>query len=198
MASVASGLRSGSMSLEFSGQITRSGCGARPARTRAARSRVPRAWLSRTARRSALNSSPGSGTLPWTAATCTLRPPAEGTRGTASPPSRTARSAAAQSTRAATGLPGARSGGRITATASSAPAAATAAETSGAPPIAASPRVGAWLCEKASRPHGNPPNGVAERAASCATHSPVIAATTPERPNGARQASGSSAAIAAR
>ena len=57
-----------------------------------------------------------------------------------------------------------------TATASSAPAAATAKETSGAPATQASlPRAdSAW--EKASRPHGNPPKGTADRATSPATN----------------------------
>ncbi len=65
----ASGLASGSMSEEFSGQMTTIGCGARPARTSSASRSVSRTWLSSTARRWALNSSPSRGTLPCTAAT---------------------------------------------------------------------------------------------------------------------------------
>ena len=49
--------------------MTNIGCGARPARTSSASSRVSRTWLSSTARRWALNSSPSRGTLPCTAAT---------------------------------------------------------------------------------------------------------------------------------
>ena len=54
---------------------------------------------------------------------------------------------------------------------SSPPASATAKVTSGAPPSAASRSSGesSWL--NASRPHGNPPNGVRSRSASCPTHS---------------------------
>ena len=59
------------MSVEFSGQITRSGCFAVPASTRLPRSSVASTWLSSTARRSANASSPSPGTLPWTAATVT-------------------------------------------------------------------------------------------------------------------------------
>ena len=65
----ASGLASGSMSEEFSGQMTTIGCGARPARTSSDSRSVSRTWLSSTARRWALNSSPSRGTLPCTAAT---------------------------------------------------------------------------------------------------------------------------------
>ena len=51
------------MSEEFSGQTTRSGAASR---RRLRRAGVPATWLSRTARRSALKSRPGLGTLPWT------------------------------------------------------------------------------------------------------------------------------------
>ena len=63
---MASALRSGSMSEAFSGQTTRSGVGARPASTSSAPASVAATWLSSTARRSALKSSPACGTLPWT------------------------------------------------------------------------------------------------------------------------------------
>ena len=49
--------------------MTNIGCGARPARTSSASRTVSRTWLSSTARRWALNSSPSRGTLPCTAAT---------------------------------------------------------------------------------------------------------------------------------
>ncbi len=62
------------MSLEFSGQITMSGCLAVPAATRCASASVARTWLSSTASRCALNSSPSRGTLPCTIATWTGRP----------------------------------------------------------------------------------------------------------------------------
>ena len=58
--SAASWLASGSMSDEFSGQMTNNGCGARPARTSSASRIVSRTWLSSTARRWALKSSPSS------------------------------------------------------------------------------------------------------------------------------------------
>ena len=69
--SAASWLASGSMSDEFSGQMTNNGCGARPARTSSDSLIVSRTWLSSTARRWALKSSPSCGTLPCTAATLT-------------------------------------------------------------------------------------------------------------------------------
>ena len=65
----ASALTYGSMSEEFSGQITKAGCGAVPARTACASSWVRAAWLSSTARRWALKSRPSRGTLPWISAT---------------------------------------------------------------------------------------------------------------------------------
>ena len=49
--------------------MTNIGCGARPACTSSASCSVSRTWLSSTARRWALNSSPSRGTLPCTAAT---------------------------------------------------------------------------------------------------------------------------------
>ena len=74
----ASALRNGSMSEEFSGHTTR----LRSSGARAASASVPRTWLSSTARRSALKSSPACGTLPWTKPTETGRPSVG--RGTAS------------------------------------------------------------------------------------------------------------------
>lgn len=61
------------------------------------------------------------------------------------------------------------------ASASSAALRATAKDTNGAPPIAASPRSGASAWEKASRPHGKPPNGSLERKASSPIHRPAKA-----------------------
>ena len=86
------------MSLEFSGHTTRSGCWARPAATSAASARVALTWLSSTARRWALNSSPSRGTLPWTIGDPDRRPAGAGRPG---PTSGTA--TAATATRAATG-----------------------------------------------------------------------------------------------
>jgi hypothetical protein len=83
--SAASWLASGSMSDEFSGQMTNNGCGAFPARTSSESLIVSRTWLSSTARRCALKSSPSCGTLPCTAATLT-----DGSSGAPAPECRTA------------------------------------------------------------------------------------------------------------
>lgn len=64
MSVAASELRSGSISDAFSGHTTRSGAGCLPASTSAASAIVSRTWLSSTARRCALKSSPRRGTLP--------------------------------------------------------------------------------------------------------------------------------------
>ena len=142
----ASALASGSMSEEFSGQMTNIGCGTCPARTCSASRNVSATWLSSTARRWALKSSPSRGTLPCTAATVTgaLSPapaPAFRTVGHAS---------AAERKTSAMQIPGIRTAGAAAArdtasrrhqsmissvrAATPKPNSATAKETSGAPP----------------------------------------------------------------
>ena len=174
----ASGLRSGSMSLEFSGQTTRSGCGCRPAATSAASCWVARTWLSSTARRWALKSRPRRGTLPCTIATVTAVPrPGRATGSQAGPATSNAPHAPAIRPRGA----GADRAGATASATRTPPAAATAKVTSGAPPNTASRSPGAspWL--NASRPHGNPPNGARSRSASCAIQSRPIS-QRPQRP----------------
>ena len=136
------------MSEEFSGQTTR----VRSSGALAASSSVPLTWLSSTARRSALNSSPACGTLPWTKPTDTSRPSvgsgiargASATRPTASSPATVARVKE-------------RSTAAVTATRSRVPTTATAKPTPGAPSHRATWASGlsAWL--NASLAHGNPP-----------------------------------------
>src|SRR5262249_36658601 len=60
-----------------------------------------------------------------------------------------------------------------------APARASRNVSTGGPPIADQPAVGAeaWLI--ASRPHGKPPHGIRSRMASCATHQPATASGQP-------------------
>ncbi len=77
MTSAASAFAYGSMSEEFSGHRTKSGCGSRFSATAWASSRVRAAWLSSTARRWALKSRPRRGTLPWIAATVAVPSSAE-------------------------------------------------------------------------------------------------------------------------
>ena len=176
MTTAASGLRSGSMSEAFSGHTTRSGRGWVPAFTDAAACWVALAWLSRTARRSALKSSPARGTLPWTAMNRAVGPSVGlGTsRGRSITTMAPTRQGAAERTLRGMpprGMPGCRLP-RIswaTPAASRPPTSATPKVTAGAPPRAASPARGesAWL--KARRPQGNPPNGVVSRRVSWAT-----------------------------
>src|SRR5680860_275131 len=71
MSALTVGSVNGSMSVEFSGQITMSGAGASPDSTCAAKSLVAVTWLSRTALRSEKAFIPSPGTLPCTAATVT-------------------------------------------------------------------------------------------------------------------------------
>src|SRR5450631_3136818 len=179
MTAAASGLRSGSMSEAFSGHTTRSGLGWVPAFTAAATRWVTAAWLSSTARRSALNLSPARGTLPCTARNRPVAPVVD--LGTARGASMTARAPRTQGTadralRAMALLPGPDWAADrrppttwATPAANRAPTSATPKVTAGAPPRAASPARGesAWL--NARRPQGNPPNGVVSRRASCAT-----------------------------
>ena len=144
----ASGLRNGSMSEEFSGHTTR----VRSTGARVASFSVPVTWLSSTARRWALNSSPAWGTLPCTNPTSTGRP---------SVGSEMASGARAASASAAAARPAAGSHDRraaeVTAASSSVPTAATANVTPGAPSQRATCANGlsAWL--NASRAQGNPP-----------------------------------------
>ena len=165
IAAAASGLRSGSMSEEFSGQITRSGCGARPAATSAASCSVRRTWLSSTARRWALKSRPRRGTLPWIAATVTVRLRSPGGAARSAASRRQRASGSERGTSAArdgaqpvdVGRTGARSDDRAPARQSR--PASTANDSSGAPPIAASGSSGPSGWPNPTRPHGNPPNG---------------------------------------
>ena len=81
----------GSMSEEFSGQITRSGRGTRPAATSAASSAVRRTWLSSTARRWALKSRPEPRHVALHRRDSDLRPAVPGRRsGVAARPATTA------------------------------------------------------------------------------------------------------------
>ncbi len=66
---------------------------------------------------------------------------------------------------------------RRTASASSAPTSTTESETSGAPPSQASLASGLSAWEKASRPQGKPPKGIADLASSAATHRTATAGT---------------------
>ena len=186
--SAASGLASGSMSDEFSGQMTNKGCGARPARTSSDSFTVSRTWLSSTARRSALNSRPSRGTLPCTAATLTA-----GSSAAPAPECRTCGEIAAVqiSTRqmqtpgrttagGAASAPGsASSPRRHQSTISNASAArlnpsnVTAKDTSGAPPICASGSKGPSVWPKPTTPQGNPPNGTVDFAHSASAHRPA-------------------------
>ena len=161
--------------------MTNIGCGARPARTSSASRTVSRTWLSSTARRWALNSSPSRGTLPWTAATVT------------------AWSSSAPDTGLADLRPGQRGGqqddadahagqhhGRRSAVWSARrhhctisramaarlnPASTTANDNSGAPPICAMGSSGPLVWLNPTTPQGNPPNGTVDLAHSWATHS---------------------------
>ncbi len=83
---------------------------------------------------------------------------------------------------------------RQAAVTSSPPTSATANVTSGAPPSAARRSSGdsSWL--NANRPHGNPPNGVRSRSASCPTQSSPVTAGHAQR---LRSASGDTQAVAA-
>ena len=74
----------GSTAVEFSGQTTRSGRGARPASTSAARSSVRATWLAVISRCTAGTSVPSPGTSPCTAATVKPPSPRLLTPGTAS------------------------------------------------------------------------------------------------------------------
>ncbi len=166
----ASALRSGSMSLEFSGQITRSGWGCRPAATSAASCSVTRTWLSSTARRWALKSRPRRGTLPWTAAIVTVGSGFPGVGGTsaASGPETIASTAVSAGTTSARGL-------RLTtslrtSSPRASPASTVANDSSGSPPIAASGSSGPSGWPKPTRPHGSPPNGTRPRSASAPIH----------------------------
>ena len=172
----ARGSRVGSTSLEFSGQITRSGWSTSPAATRPASATVASTWLLRTCRRWALKSRPSRGTLPCTMATVTgAPPPADGDpSGTSSPAAINATApSASPAPRSTDGRVRTRHG-RQAAVTSRPPATATAKVTSGAPPRAANRSSGEspWL--NATRPHGKPPNGVRSRSASCATHSTPV------------------------
>ena len=158
----AEGSWNGSMSEAFSGHTTRSGRSTRPARTSAASRWVASTWLRSTCSRSPNGSIPTPGTLPCTSATVTGRPspaptgsrrPATGTA-TASRTSGTARRHDPSAS---------------TAAAARAPHRAVAKVTSGAPPTAAYGVNGEAVSAKASRPHGNPPNGTESRASSSAT-----------------------------
>src|SRR5262252_3234925 len=81
----------GSMSVEFSGQITRSGAGLRPARTWRVSAIVAAAWLAVTVvARSCLGRFRACGTLPWTAATTAVGPGPGVQRHARSPASATA------------------------------------------------------------------------------------------------------------
>ena len=136
------------MSEEFSGQTTR----VRSSGARWARDSAPRTWLSSTARRSALNSSPACGTLPCTKPTDTGRPAV----GSGMASGRRSSSAAAPA--AATAARGHdRRTPHVTATSSRVPTAATAKVTPGAPSHRATWASGlsAWL--NASLAQGNPP-----------------------------------------
>ncbi len=177
----ASALRSGSMSLEFSGQITRSGCGLRPAATSAASCSVTRTWLSSTARRWALNSRPSRGTLPCTAAMVATRsgppPPCGGTSAASGP-----------ATRASTSSPAGSANDRgrscpVTARRTSSPRASPAStvpnDSSGSPPIAASGSSGPSGWPNPTRPQGSPPNGTRPRRASPATQTAAPSGTAP-------------------
>src|SRR5680860_595986 len=107
MSSNTVGSLNGSMSVEFSGQITRSAWRASPAATCAAYSSVASTWLFRTARRSANASIPSPGTFPCTAATTTVRASSfgPGARGCAKPDPREAdRQVAATAADARTGV----------------------------------------------------------------------------------------------
>jgi hypothetical protein len=168
IAAAASGLRSGSMSLAFSGHSTRSGRGRRPAAASAASCSVTRTWLSSTARRCALKSRPRRGTLPCTAAIVTVRtgaPPVGGTSAASGPAS-----SAAAATAAATAAP--RTWPRTSrraASPSASPASTAANDSSGAPPTAATGSSGPSGWPNATRPHGNPPKGTRARTASTPT-----------------------------
>ena len=156
--------------------MTNIGCGARPARTSSASRIVSRTWLSSTARRWALKSSPSCGTLPCTAATVT-----DGRRRrrhrNAGPRARSAAVATARGRcthraarpRAAPSRVGLRSSPRRhQSTISNAiaarpnPTSVTANDTSGAPPICASGSSGPSVWPKPTTPQGNPPNGTVD------------------------------------
>ena len=78
-----------------------------------------------------------------------------------------------------------------------APKSATANVSSGVPPIAAQPLVGAvaWLI--ASLPHGKPPHGQRSLSASSATHQPATATGQPGRLSSTRWAIASTARMTA-
>ena len=163
----ASALANGSMSEEFSGQITRSGRAVRPAATCWASRRVSRTWLSSTARRWFAKSSPARGTLPWTAATVITRSPgaAAACAGTARPtagPTSTA-------TRAPASAGARRSGSTTVNHHRPAPESTTPKLTSGAPPSEASRAYAPPAWPKASLAQGNPPQGTRSTTASPAT-----------------------------
>ena len=96
----AAGSLNGSMSVEFSGQITRFGAGTVPFLTSAASWCVASVWLSSTARRSLKAVRPEPGTLPCTAATTTCGEPGPVSGNTA--PTATTATAAAMYPAAAT------------------------------------------------------------------------------------------------
>ena len=120
------------------------------------------------------------GTFPCTAATTAVGPPDAGSTGSAAPAA--ASPAAAATARAGPASrresPGRPRDTRIS-QASVPPARATRNVSSGAPPTAAQPAVGAeaWLI--ASLPHGKPPHGQRSRSASAATHQPATATGQP-------------------
>src|SRR5215472_11055450 len=160
------------MSVEFSGQITRSGAGRKPARTWAANAIVAAAWfLVTVVARSCLGRFRACGTLPWTAATTAVGPGPGVQRQIRLPASAPATAATVATAARARGwrkrarrlptLVAARGRDQpssvITRYARQAPASATTNVSSGGPPIAAQPAVGAaaWLI--ARRPHGTPP-----------------------------------------
>ena len=177
------------MSVEFSGQITRSGSGAAPAATSAASRWVAATWLSqhrprcaegvqagprhvalddgdREVRRSSVGFAFG-GKPDQAARGADHRDPDEGRGDQARPAVRTDNATQA----------------------SSDPTRAIANVTAGAPPSAAYGVSVVAVCPKANRPQGNPPRGTRSRPASCATQSsgttsghhrrPLVPATAP-------------------
>ena len=165
------------MSVEFSGQTTRSGAGRCPAATALASFSVAVAWLTVTTQSlpsCAASEARTRGTLPWMAATtAVLALAGTGSSGSAAGRHETPAVAANATAATTTGRrrPARPSVSAATKTqASVAPARATTKESTGGPPIAAQPCVGspAWLI--ASRPHGKPPHGQRSRNASAATH----------------------------